>query len=104
MKHTFVLHVTVEIHDEDPTDSVEAIEEAARRGFLNDYEQLQVECVDAHEAELNAVLSMARAAAAPSSVVGPPSTAGGGTGGAQGRRPLGSAGTVQAPPTSNGVA
>jgi hypothetical protein len=50
MRHTFVLHVTVEIHDEDPTESMAAIEEAVRRGFLHDYEQLQVECVDAHEA------------------------------------------------------
>lgn len=50
MRHTFILHVTAEIHDDDPQELMSDIESDARYGGLDNYEQVEIECVDAHEA------------------------------------------------------
>lgn len=50
MRHTFILHVTAEIHDDDPQELMAAIENDARYGGLDNYEQVDIDCVDAIEA------------------------------------------------------
>jgi hypothetical protein len=52
VKHTFVLHVTMEIGDVDPQELMGDIENDARYGGLDNYgegEPVEIDCVDALE-------------------------------------------------------